>query len=67
MVSKGETSTLMSRAQDARLRSAKSGSPRRLEVWMIFTYAVLIFGIIIAILPFFWMVSTSLMTLGAKT
>ena len=72
MVSRGETSTLMSRTQDARVRRARSqrakvGRPRRLEVWMILTYAVLIFGIIIAILPFFWMVSTSLMTLGEAT
>lgn len=30
----------------------------------IFIYAFLIFGMVLAVLPFFWMVSTSLMTLG---
>ena len=35
--------------------------------WMILTYAVLIGGMIIAILPFFWMVSASFMTLGEAT
>jgi len=48
-------------------RRAKGGTAPRIELWMVFTYAVLIFGIVIAILPFFWMVSTSLMTLAEAT
>jgi len=48
-------------------RSAKAGTRTRIELWMVFTYAVLILGIVIAILPFFWMVSTSLMTLSEAT
>ncbi len=35
--------------------------------WIILTYTVLIGGVVIAILPFFWMVSSSLMTLGEAT
>ena len=37
---------------------------RHIDWGRIFIYAVLIFGVFIAIMPFFWMVSTSLMTLG---
>lgn len=40
---------------------------RRVEPWKVFTYAVLISGVLIAITPFFWMVSASLMTLGEAT
>lgn len=36
----------------------------RLNSWKVFTYAVLILGAFISIVPFFWMLSTSLMTLG---
>jgi ABC-type glycerol-3-phosphate transport system permease component len=38
-----------------------------LNLWMILTYAVLISGILIAVYPFFSMISTSLMTLGEST
>ncbi len=40
---------------------------RRANLWMIFSHAVLIVGILIAVFPFFNMVSTSLMTLGEST
>lgn len=36
----------------------------RLNSWKAFTYAVLILGAFISIIPFLWMLSTSLMTLG---
>jgi ABC-type glycerol-3-phosphate transport system permease component len=35
--------------------------------WLILTYVVLVGGMLIAILPFFWMISTSFMTLGEAT
>ena len=35
--------------------------------WLLFTYGVLISGVIIAVFPFFWMISASLMTLGEAT
>jgi ABC-type glycerol-3-phosphate transport system permease component len=38
-----------------------------MRAWFVFTYAVLVGGMIIAILPFFWMISTSFMTLGEAT
>jgi ABC-type glycerol-3-phosphate transport system permease component len=39
----------------------------RVDFWIIFTYIVLIFGVLLAVSPFFWMVSASLMTLGEAT
>lgn len=41
----------------------------RVRRWLVraFIYGVLIVGAVIAVLPFFWMVSTSLMTLGEAT
>jgi ABC-type glycerol-3-phosphate transport system permease component len=56
-----------SAAPFVRTKEANVGSARHVDLWIIFTYAILIAGIIIAILPFFWMVSTSLMTLGEAT
>jgi ABC-type glycerol-3-phosphate transport system permease component len=38
--------------------------PFRLSPGRLLLYLILIFGAIVAVLPFFWMVSTSLMTLG---
>ena len=62
MVSKSDASPLLSRT-----RAVNVGEPRRFDPWIIFTYVVLVSGILIAVLPFFWMVSTSLMTLGEAT
>jgi ABC-type glycerol-3-phosphate transport system permease component len=62
MVSKSEASTLFSRT-----RTVNVGEPRRFDAWIVFTYVFLVSGIVVAILPFFWMVSTSLMTLGEAT
>ena len=42
----------------------KSGPSFRLQPGRIVLYSILIFGAILAIIPFFWMVSTSLMTLS---
>lgn len=36
----------------------------KLSAWRLFSYAVLLVGAAISIIPFFWMVSTSLMTVG---
>ncbi len=47
--------------------SPNEKSGRRIETWRIFTYAFLIGGILIVTVPFFWMVSSSLMTLGEAT
>ncbi|MCU0521769.1 MAG: carbohydrate ABC transporter permease [Anaerolineae bacterium] len=52
-----------------------SGSPvsvvgsrsRYVDVWIWFSYFVLVVGIIVAVTPFFWMISASLMTLGEAT
>lgn len=62
MVSRSGTSTLVTRKQDVSV-----GQPRRVDLWIILTYIILVGGIIIAVLPFFWMASTSLMTLGEAT
>ncbi len=40
------------------------GRPFQLRPYRIFLYLVLIFGGLAAVLPFFWMLSSSLMTLG---
>ena len=40
---------------------------KRLDPWMVFTYFILIAGVILAVFPFFWMISASLMTLGEAT
>jgi len=40
---------------------------KRMSPWLLFTYGVLISGVIIAVFPFFWMISASLMTLGEAT
>lgn len=43
----------------------KTEIPRRpVDIGRIFIYLILISGVLIAVVPFFWMVSTSLMTLG---
>jgi ABC-type glycerol-3-phosphate transport system permease component len=44
-----------------------TGVTSGLNLWMILTYGVLIAGILIAVYPFFSMISTSLMTLGEST
>ncbi len=44
-----------------------SRKTRYVNVWIWFSYAVLIAGIALAIVPFFWMVSSSFMTLGEAT
>jgi len=40
---------------------------RRVNTWHIITYVILIGGTLIAVVPFFWMVSASLMTLSEAT
>ncbi|MEA3397972.1 MAG: carbohydrate ABC transporter permease, partial [Chloroflexota bacterium] len=40
---------------------------QRVDVWRIITYLVLIGGILIAVVPFLWMVSASFMTLSEAT
>ena len=44
--------------------TATTKQARHIDWGRILIYAVLILGVFIAIMPFFWMVSTSLMTLG---
>ena len=44
--------------------TATTRQPRHIDWGRIIIYAILIFGVVVAILPFFWMISTSLMTLG---
>lgn len=39
-------------------------TPTRIIVRYVFTYLLLIVGVVIAIFPFYWMISTSLMSLG---
>ncbi len=46
------------------MANSTNTSSTNLNLGKIFIYAVLILGAVIAILPFFWMVSTSFMTLG---
>jgi ABC-type glycerol-3-phosphate transport system permease component len=36
----------------------------RLSIWRLFSYTVLLIGAAISLIPFLWMISTSLMTLG---
>ena len=61
-------STLTTTAPVNRASAAKE-DPRgpRIRVWYVITYLILGFGIFIAAVPFFWMVSASLMTLGEAT
>ncbi len=62
-------------ASTDKVSSALSGSavsvvgsrPRYINLWIWFSYVVLTVGIVVAIAPFFWMVSASLMTLGEAT
>ncbi len=62
-------------ASTGKVSSALSGSavsvvgsrPRYINLWIWFSYVVLTVGIVVAIAPFFWMVSASLMTLGEAT
>lgn len=46
-------------------RAEKSGF--RIDWWRIFSYFVLIAGVLAVAFPFFWMISASLMTLGEAT
>ncbi len=45
-------------------QKVSSGYKFRIRPFNLFVYVVLLLGVVVAILPFFWMVSTSLMTLG---
>jgi ABC-type glycerol-3-phosphate transport system permease component len=49
-------------AQAASRRAQRAGT--RIKPMRLVLYLILIFGAVLAVLPFFWMVSTSLMTLG---
>jgi ABC-type glycerol-3-phosphate transport system permease component len=50
---------------EGKLQAAQTGRiTRRLSVGLIVMYILLIFGAVLAIVPFYWMASTSLMTLG---
>ena len=49
---------------DSTTASPRSGIFANIKISRIFLYAILIFGGVLAIIPFFWMVSTSMMTLG---
>jgi ABC-type glycerol-3-phosphate transport system permease component len=62
MVSRSDATALATEKRDV-----SAGQLQFPQAWMILTYAVLIGGMIIAILPFFWMVSASFMTLGEAT
>jgi len=44
--------------------TATTKQARHIDWGRIIIYAILILGVVVAIMPFFWMVSTSLMTLG---
>jgi ABC-type glycerol-3-phosphate transport system permease component len=46
---------------------ARRQSPGRGGIGHLFTYAVLYGGVIVAVVPFLWMISASLMTLGEAT
>lgn len=41
-----------------------SQRPRHYDIGRILIYAILLAGVVLAVIPFFWMISTSLMTLG---
>jgi len=45
-------------------RATSRGKPARILLRNIFTYTFLSIGVLIAVFPLFWMISTSLMTLG---
>jgi ABC-type glycerol-3-phosphate transport system permease component len=53
--------------KSATTAKAKHQRGGRVDLWIVITYIILISGVIIAISPFFWMVSASLMTLGEAT
>jgi ABC-type glycerol-3-phosphate transport system permease component len=54
----------MANATDVSTKKQSGGTSFHFSFGRVFLYAVLIIGGILAIIPFFWMVSTSLMTLG---
>jgi ABC-type glycerol-3-phosphate transport system permease component len=56
----------LNQAEDQNLvnASASSGSYFGFKPGHLVLYLVLLFGVVLAVLPFFWMVSTSFMTLG---
>jgi ABC-type glycerol-3-phosphate transport system permease component len=54
----------MANTTDLVTQTKAGGKSFHLSIGRIFLYCVLILGGILAIIPFFWMISTSLMTLG---
>ena len=54
----------MANANEASVKKQSGTKAFRFSFGRVFLYAILIIGGILAIIPFFWMVSTSLMTLG---
>lgn len=61
-------STVTPLATQAQVKAATRSTGRKpKDVWIIITYVILIGGILVAVFPFFWMVSASLMTLGEAT
>ncbi len=54
----------MANATDVSAKKQSGGTSFHFSFGRIFLYAVLIIGGVLAIIPFFWMISTSLMTLG---
>lgn len=51
-------------AETEAIHQKRPAYPSGFKPGRLFLYLILIFGMILAVLPFFWMVSTSLMTLG---
>jgi ABC-type glycerol-3-phosphate transport system permease component len=48
-------------------QATASSKPRRVDIGRVLTYVILSIGVVIVIVPFLWMISTSLMTLGEAT
>ena len=52
---------------DKQISSIKIKSAKKIDIGKIFIYAVLIMGVLVAIVPFLWMISSSLMNLTEAT
>jgi len=51
----------------ATYRATASSKSRGIDIGRVLTYVILLAGVVVVVVPFLWMVSTSLMTLGEAT
>ena len=57
----------MANSVSATHQATTPSKPRRVDIARVLTYVILSAGVVVVIVPFLWMISTSLMTLGEAT